>query len=82
MLLLIKSAELLNLEISTRGLGYHKEVGVVQMWLDMYRDHGEYIWTWLETGEVREWTDVPFQGVFPGWWASVCPSESAYPNSV
>jgi hypothetical protein len=27
----------------------------------MYRDHGEYILTWLETGEVREWTDVPLQ---------------------
>jgi hypothetical protein len=51
----------LNLEILTRGLGYRKEVGVVQMWLDMYRDCGEYIWTWLETGEVREWTDVPLQ---------------------
>jgi hypothetical protein len=58
-LLLMKSAELLNLEILIRGLGYHKEVGVVWMWSDMYRDHGEYIWTWLETGEVREWTDVP-----------------------
>jgi hypothetical protein len=27
----------------------------------MYRDHGEYILTWLETGEVREWMDVPLQ---------------------
>jgi hypothetical protein len=45
MLLLIKSAESSNLEILVRGLGYHKEVGVVQMWSDMYRDHGEYIST-------------------------------------
>jgi hypothetical protein len=27
----------------------------------MYRDRGEYIWIWLEIGEVREWTDVPLQ---------------------
>jgi hypothetical protein len=54
MLLLIKSVESSNLEILMRGLGYCKEVGVVQMWSDMYRDHGECIWTWLETGEVRE----------------------------
>jgi hypothetical protein len=59
MLLSMKLAELLNLKISTRCLGYRKEVGVVRMWSDMYRDHGEYIWTWLETGEVREWTDIP-----------------------
>jgi hypothetical protein len=52
----MKSVESLNLEILMRGLGYHKEVRVVWMWLDMYKDHGEYIWTWLETGEVREWT--------------------------
>jgi hypothetical protein len=45
MLLLMKSAESLNLEILTRGLGYCKEVGVVQMWSDMYRDHVEYILT-------------------------------------
>jgi hypothetical protein len=61
MLLSMKSVELLNLKILMRGLGYRKEVGVVQMWSDMYRDRGEYIWTWLETGEVREWTDVPLQ---------------------
>jgi hypothetical protein len=54
MLLSMKSAESPNLKISTRGLGYRKRVGVVRMWLDMYRDCGEYIWTWLETGEVRE----------------------------
>jgi hypothetical protein len=63
MLLSMKLAELSNLKISTRGLSYHKEVGVVQMWLDMYRDHGDYIWTWLGTGEVREWTDVPLHVV-------------------
>jgi hypothetical protein len=60
MLLLMKSAELSNLEILMRDLGYHKEIRVVQM-SDMYRDHGEYIWTWLETGEVRKWTDIPLQ---------------------
>jgi hypothetical protein len=54
MLLSMKLAESLNLEILTRGLGYYKEVKVVQMWSDMYRDHAEYIWAWLETGEVRE----------------------------
>jgi hypothetical protein len=43
-----------------RGLGYRKEVGVVQMWSDMYRDHGDHIWMWLGTGGVREWTDVPY----------------------
>jgi hypothetical protein len=53
MLLLMKSVESLNLKILIRGHGYRKEVGVVQMWLDMYGDRGEYIWTWLETGEVR-----------------------------
>jgi hypothetical protein len=40
----MKSVELLNLKISTRGLGFFM-VGVVQMWSDMYRDHGEYILT-------------------------------------
>jgi hypothetical protein len=45
MLLLMKLAESLNLEILTRGLGYHKEVRVVQMWLNMYRDYGKYIST-------------------------------------
>jgi hypothetical protein len=34
-----------NLKILMRGLGYHKEVEVVQMWSDMYSDHGEYILT-------------------------------------
>jgi hypothetical protein len=43
MLLSIKSVEPLNLKILTRGLTYRKEVGVVHMWLDMYRDCGEYI---------------------------------------
>jgi hypothetical protein len=43
MLLLMKSVELLNVKILTRGLGYCKEVRVVRMWSDMYRDHGEYI---------------------------------------
>jgi hypothetical protein len=51
MLLVMKSAESLNVEISMRGFSYHKEVRVVRMWSDMYRDHGEYILTWLETGE-------------------------------
>jgi hypothetical protein len=37
--------ELLNIEILMRGVDYRKEVGVVQMLLDMYRDRGEYIWT-------------------------------------
>jgi hypothetical protein len=60
MLLSMTSAELLNLEILMRCLGYRKEVRVVQIWSDIYRDRGEYIWTWLETGEVREWTDVPY----------------------
>jgi hypothetical protein len=61
MLLSMKSAESSNLEILTRGLGYCREVRVVQMWSDMYRDRGEYICTWLETGEVRERTDVLLQ---------------------
>jgi hypothetical protein len=65
MLLLMKLAESLNLEISTRGLGYRREVRVVRMWSDMYRDRGEYICTWLETGEVREWTDVPLHLLEP-----------------
>jgi hypothetical protein len=55
----MKSVESLNVKILMRGLGYHKEVGVVRMWSDMYRDHGKSILTWLETGEVREWTNVP-----------------------
>jgi hypothetical protein len=45
MLLSMKSVESLNLKILMRGLGYCKEVRVVQMWLDMYRDQGEYIST-------------------------------------
>jgi hypothetical protein len=45
MLLSMKSAESSNLEISMRGLGYCKEVRVVRMWSDMYRDRGEYIST-------------------------------------
>jgi hypothetical protein len=60
-LLAIKSAESLSIKILTRGFGYHKEVRVVRIWSDMYRDHGEYISTWLETRKVREWTDVPLQ---------------------
>jgi hypothetical protein len=31
--------------LTMRGLSYHKEVRVEQMWSDMYRDHGEYILT-------------------------------------
>jgi hypothetical protein len=45
MLLVMKSAESLNVEISIRGFGYRKEVRVVRMWSDMYRDHREYIST-------------------------------------
>jgi hypothetical protein len=45
MLLLMMLVESLNLKILTRGLGYHKEVRVVQMWLNMYRYYGEYIST-------------------------------------
>jgi hypothetical protein len=44
-LVAMKLAESSSVEISLRGVKYHKEVGVVQMWSDMYRDHGEYIWT-------------------------------------
>jgi hypothetical protein len=43
MLLAMKLAESLNVEILTRGFIYRKEVGVVRMWLDMYRDCGEYM---------------------------------------
>jgi hypothetical protein len=39
----MKLAELLNIEISMRSIDYREEVGVVQMWSDMYRDRGEYI---------------------------------------
>jgi hypothetical protein len=42
-LVAMKLAELSNIEISMRSINYHEEVRVVQMWLDMYRDHGEYI---------------------------------------
>jgi hypothetical protein len=44
-LVAMKLADLSNVEISLRGVDYREEVGVVQMWSDMYRDHGEYIWT-------------------------------------
>jgi hypothetical protein len=59
MLLSVKLAELSNIRISMKGLDCHKEVGVVLMWPDVYRDHEEYIYMWLGAGEVREWTDVP-----------------------
>jgi hypothetical protein len=39
----MKLAESLNIEISMRSVNYHEEVGVVQMWLDMHRDHRGYI---------------------------------------
>jgi hypothetical protein len=42
-LVAMKLAESLNIEISMRSVDYREEVGVVQMWSDMYRDHGEYI---------------------------------------
>jgi hypothetical protein len=32
-----------TIEISMRSVDYCEEVGVVQMWSDMYRDRGEYI---------------------------------------
>jgi hypothetical protein len=54
MLLAMKLVESPNVEISTRGFSYCKEVRVVRMWSDMYRECGEYISTWLEAGEVRE----------------------------
>jgi hypothetical protein len=43
MLLAMKSAESLNVGILMRGIKYCKEVRVVRIWLDMYRDHGRYI---------------------------------------
>jgi hypothetical protein len=43
MLLAMNLAESLNIEILMRGFGYRKEVRVVRMWSDMYRDRGEYI---------------------------------------
>jgi hypothetical protein len=42
-LVAMKLAESLNIEISMRSIDYRKEVGVVQMWSDIYRDHREYI---------------------------------------
>jgi hypothetical protein len=39
----MKLAESSNIEISMRSVNYCKEVRVVQMWSDMYRDHREYI---------------------------------------
>jgi hypothetical protein len=42
-LVAMKLAESSNIEISMRSVDYHEEVGVVQMWSDMYRDCGEYI---------------------------------------
>jgi hypothetical protein len=42
-LVVMKLAESSNIEILMRSVDYRKEVGVVQMWLDMYRDHREYI---------------------------------------
>jgi hypothetical protein len=39
----MKLAESLNVRILMRGVDYHKEVGVVRMWSDMYRDHGDCI---------------------------------------
>jgi hypothetical protein len=51
--------ELSNVKISIRDFNYCKEVGLMGVWSSMYRDHEEYIYTWLATGEVREWTDVP-----------------------
>jgi hypothetical protein len=62
MLLLVKLTESSNIGILTRGLDCHKEVRVILMWPDVYRDHEEYIYIWLGVGEVREWTDVPLQG--------------------
>jgi hypothetical protein len=50
-LVTMKSAESLNVRILMRGIDYYKEVRVVRISLDMYRNHGEYIWTWL--GMVR-----------------------------
>jgi hypothetical protein len=60
MLLSMMLAESSNLKISTRGLGYYKEIGMVWMWLDMYRDCGEYISTWLE--RVRSWGSKGMDG--------------------
>jgi hypothetical protein len=43
MSLAIKWVESSNVEILIRGFGCCKEVRVVRMWSDMYRDCGEYI---------------------------------------
>jgi hypothetical protein len=45
MLLAMKFVKSSNVEILMRSFGYHKEVRVVRMWSDMYRDCGEYILT-------------------------------------
>jgi hypothetical protein len=42
-LVAIKLAESSNIEILMRSVNYREEVGVVQVWSDMYRDHREYI---------------------------------------
>jgi hypothetical protein len=42
-LVVMKLAESSNIEILMRSVDYREEVGVVQMWSDMYRDHQEYI---------------------------------------
>jgi hypothetical protein len=62
-LVVMKLVESPNVRILMKGIDYCQEVGVVRIWLYMYRDSGEYIYTWkeLEAGEVREWTDVPLQ---------------------
>jgi hypothetical protein len=39
----MKVAESSNIKISMRSIDCRKEVGVVQVWSDMYRDRGEYI---------------------------------------
>jgi hypothetical protein len=60
-LVAMKLAESLNIGILRKGLNCRKEVRVVLMWPDVYRDREEYIYTWLGAGEVREWTDVLLQ---------------------
>jgi hypothetical protein len=42
-LVAMKLAESSNIEISMRSIDYCEEVGVVQMWSDMHRDHRGYI---------------------------------------
>jgi hypothetical protein len=39
----MKSVDLSNVGILMRGINYSKEVGVVKIWSDIYRDHGDYI---------------------------------------